>query len=72
MKIEELKACTLKLENKSKTAKTVYVYIPNKDSVPYILGVGESIKVTTQSAGESYMYLSQMTSDLAVTVEAGE
>lgn len=72
MKIEELKACTLKLENKSKTAKTVYVYILNKDSVPYILGVGEFIKVTTQSAGESYMYLSQMTSDLAVTVEAGE
>lgn len=71
MKIEELKACTLKLENKSKMAKTVYVYIPNKDSVPYILSVGESIKVTTQSAGESYMYLSQMTSDLAVTVEAG-
>ena len=72
MKIEELKACTLKLENKSKTAKTVYVYIPNKDSVPYILGVGESIKITAQSAGESYMYLYQMTSDLAVTVEAGE
>ena len=72
MKIEELKACTLKLENKSKMAKTVYIYIPNKDSVPYILGVGESLKVTTLSAGESYMYLSQMTSDLAVTVEASK
>lgn len=64
----ELKACTLTLENTAKAAAVVYIYVPNKDVVPYELAAGETLKVTTLSAGESFMYLKQATDTLTVKV----
>lgn len=72
VKIEELKACTLKIENTSKTDKSVFIYVPNKDSIPYVISAGDSIKITTLSAGESFCYFSQATDDIAVTVTTGD
>lgn len=68
-KFTELKAGVLTIENTSKTAKKVNIYVPNKDSVPYKLEAGESFKVTTLSAGESFMYLCQACEGLTVTAE---
>lgn len=66
--ITELKACNLKIENTAKTAKVVYIYVPNKESMPYKMEAGTSFVVETLSAGESYSYLSQATEDIAVTI----
>lgn len=69
VKFNELKAGVLTVENTSKAAKTVLIYVPNKDSMPYKLEAGASFKVTTSSAGESYCYLCQATDGLTVTAE---
>ena len=66
--IKELKASTLKIENTSDVDKTIFIYVPNKDNIPHVLHSKESINITTLSAGESYVYLSQATDTL--TVEA--
>lgn len=67
--IKELKAGVITIENKAKVAKTIFIYVPNKDSIPYSLEAGASIKVTTLSAGESFVYLNQATEDIEVTTE---
>lgn len=70
VKFDELKACTLKIENKAtKGSVKVFIYVPNKDSIVHELPAGESFKVTTLSAGETFTYLNQATDDLIVTVE---
>ena len=47
VKFTALKAGVLTVENTSKTAKTVLIYVPNKDSMPYKLEAGASFKITT-------------------------
>lgn len=70
VKFDELKACTLKIENVSKAAAVVSIYVPNKDSMPYKMASGTSFKVTTLCAGETYFYLSQAKDGvLNITVE---
>lgn len=65
--IKELKAGVITIENTSKVAKTIFIYVPNKDSIPYSIEPGTSIKVTTLSAGESFVYLNQATEGLEIT-----
>lgn len=70
IKFDELKACILKVENVSKAAAVVNIYVPNKDSMPYKMASGTSFKVTTLCAGETYFYLSQAKDGvLSITVE---
>lgn len=52
-----LKAGTVTCE--AKADATVLVYIPNKDSVAVELAKGNTLTVTTLSAGESFTYLNQ-------------
>lgn len=68
IKIETLKAGTIKVENTGKTNKTLNIYVPNKDCMYYVLGASESIEITTLSAGESFFYLSQAKDELAITL----
>lgn len=68
-KFTELKAGVLTIENTSKAAKNVLIYVPNKDNMSYKLEAGASFKVTTLSAGESFTYLCQATEGLTVTAE---
>lgn len=49
-------------------AKTVSMYVPNKDSVPFALNAGDTLVVTTTSAGETFHYLNQATDTLTVEV----
>lgn len=70
IKFDELKACILKVENVSKAAAVVNIYVPNKDSMPCKMASGTSFKVTTLCAGETYFYLSQVKDGvLNITVE---
>lgn len=66
---EQLKAGEITITNTGKSAKTICIYVPNKDMVPYTMAAGETFKVTTLSAGESYTYIAQATDTL--TVELG-
>lgn len=66
----ELKAGTVELKNTGNSDKIVNVYIPNKDSVYITLPAGQSMNVTTLSAGESFTYLSQASEDLTVEIKA--
>lgn len=68
VKITGLKAGTINVENTSKSNKTLNIYVPNKDCMFYTLASGESIEITTLSAGESFFYLSQACDELTVTL----
>ena len=68
--ISERKAGKIKIENVSKIYQTVFIYVPNKDNIPYVIGAGETLEVTTLSAGESFSYLIQGKQDkLVITLE---
>lgn len=68
VKINTLKAGTIKAENTGKSNKVLNIYVPNKDCMVYTLGAGESMEITTLSAGESFFYLSQAKDELSVTL----
>lgn len=68
MKITELKAGVIKVENTSKVDQSIIIYVPNKYDMPYVIGAGDSINITTLSAGESYSYLCQATDDIKITL----
>lgn len=67
MTIKELAAGEITITNTSKKPQTVMIYIPNKDSIPYVIAPDADLKVTTLSAGETFTYLMQNTSDLKIT-----
>lgn len=67
---DKLEAGKLTIENTSGSDKTVFIYVPNKDSIPYVLGAGKKFDVVTLSAGESFTYFSQATKDLTVKASA--
>lgn len=70
--MKTLKAETLTIKNTSKQDQVIQIYVPNKDSMPYVLKKGdpenEGLTITTLSAGESYFYYAQATD--VITVEA--
>lgn len=68
VKITAIKAGTINVENTGKTNKVLNIYVPNKDSMCYTLGAGDSMEITTLSAGESFYYLSQAKDELSVTL----
>lgn len=59
IKFEKLEAGTLTVTNKSKKAKYINIYVPNKDSMPYEMAPEATFTITTTSAGETYFYLAQ-------------
>ena len=68
MNITELKAGTITIKNNTKTGKLVFIYVPNKDSIPYTLAAEATLTVETSNAGESFCYLNQASSDLSITL----
>lgn len=62
----ELHEGVVEVTNNAKIKKKIYIYIPNKDSLLVSIPAGEVLKVTTKSAGESFMYFSQADEDIDV------
>ena len=62
-----LTAGTVRINNTStKEDKMISVYVANKDSVPMKIPAGAAIDITTQSAGETFMYLNQADDELTI------
>lgn len=63
-----LSAGTVRINNVGSEAKTLQVYVPNKDSFVISVPAGAAIDITTQSAGETLTYLAQADKDLTVVL----
>ena len=63
-----LKAGEVTIKNESSAEKTIFIYVPNKDSIPCKIAAGKTVTITTLSAGESFTYLAQAVEGLNVTL----
>lgn len=63
-----LSAGTVRINNVGSEAKTLQVYVPNKDSFVISVPAGAAIDIITQSAGETLTYLAQADKDLTVVL----
>lgn len=66
----EIKAGKLTITNTDTKDVTLYMYVVNKDTVPAVLKAGAAVEITTGSAAETFMYMSQATDKLTVEPEA--
>lgn len=63
----ELAAGTVTIVNAGKKAAPLGIYVPNRDTVFVSMPAGKTLKVETQSAGETFMYMSQASDKLTVS-----
>ena len=62
----ELAAGKVTVENTASSAKNLNIYVANRDGVAMSIPAGETVEITTLSAGETFMYLSQSDDELKV------
>lgn len=62
----ELSAGKVVIKNETTVEKAITIYVPNKDSVPCNVPAGCTVEITTVSAGETFMYLSQAQEGLTI------
>ena len=67
----EIKAGKLTITNTDTKDVTLNMYVVNKDTVPATLKAGAVVTITTDSAAETFMYMSQATDKLTVVLAEG-
>lgn len=67
----EIKAGKLTITNTDTKDVTLSMYVVNKDTVPATLKAGAVVTITTDSAAETFMYMSQATDKLTVVLAEG-